>query len=294
MNNKIKNQSIRLNDIDFYPVFVALTGSRSYGTNSPDSDYDIRGIVIPRDKSYYFGFLKRFEQYEGNFEIDDIIDNECTLFDLRKFIKLAVDCNPNIIELLYTNSGLYTSPIYDELKENANLFLSKKAKHTFSGYAIAQLKRIKNHYEWVHRPPSKPIYLSTEEKNALPIDQLKLFKAKLNNWNKYLEWKKNRNEARQQLEMKYGYDTKHGMHLVRLFRMGIEILEGKGVIVNRPDAEELNTIRNGAWSYDKLIGYANKCEDKLNRLYEFSSLRTNPDRNKIDKLCVNLIEKVLS
>ncbi|AEZ66297.1 hypothetical protein phiTE_131 [Pectobacterium phage phiTE] len=36
---------------------------------------------------------------------------------------------------------------------------------------------------------------------------------------------KNRNAARHELEEKFGYDTKHAMHLVRLLRMSQEILE---------------------------------------------------------------------
>mgnify|MGYP001607055563 CR=1 FL=1 len=46
---------------------------------------------------------------------------------------------------------------------------------------------------------------------------------------------------------------KHAMHLVRLMRMCKEILITCEVVVKRPDREELLAIRNGAWSYYKLI-----------------------------------------
>jgi len=45
------------------------------------------------------------------------------------------------------------------------------------------------------------------------------------------------------LEAKFGFDTKHAMHLIRLLRMAREILETGVVHVKRPDAEELSAIR---------------------------------------------------
>ncbi|NIT99428.1 MAG: nucleotidyltransferase, partial [Nitrosopumilaceae archaeon] len=75
---------------------------------------------------------------------------------LPKFMKLAGDCNPNIIEILFTdrNKEIFSTPIFEKLYANRALFLSTKARHTFAGYAFAQLKRIKSHREWLLNPPS--------------------------------------------------------------------------------------------------------------------------------------------
>lgn len=59
--------------------------------------------------------------------------------------------------------------------------------------------------------------------------------------------------ARAELEAQHGYDTKHAMHLVRLLRMGEEILSTGRVNVRREDADELMAIRKGALSYDQLL-----------------------------------------
>jgi predicted nucleotidyltransferase len=94
----------------------------------------------------------------------------------------------------------------------------------------------------------------------------------------YWTWKDNRNTKRSALEEEFGYDCKHAMHLVRLLRMGEEVLSGKGVIVKRPDAQELLSIRNGAWSYEKLLAYA-ESKDTLIRevLYKSTSLPKYPN-----------------
>jgi hypothetical protein len=106
-------------------------------------------------------------------------------------------------------------------------------------------------------------------------EDYKLAKEKhYNYWN----WKNNRNEKRSALEEDFGYDTKHAMHLVRLLRMGEEILSGQGVIVKRPDAQELLDIRAGQWSYEELLAYA-ETKDELIRgeLYKNTSLPKTPN-----------------
>lgn len=113
-------------------------------------------------------------------------------------------------------------------------------------------------------------------------------------WDQYQNWRKTRNPARALLEEKFGYDTKHAYHLVRLIRMCREILTTGKVIVKRPDREELLSIRNGAWSYERLIEFAESEEKSLNELYNQSTaLPKLPDRDKLDRLCIELIETSL-
>ena len=148
----------------------------------PESDVDVRGICIP-PRAYFLGCYSQFEQRIGN--LWDIADEEGTdlvyssymftgldeilgrqvdgkeeidtvVYDLRKFLNLAAKCNPNIIELLFSPDDIciLTSRFFDMLQEKRDLFLSTKAKHTFSGYAHAQLKRIRGHRNWLLNPPT--------------------------------------------------------------------------------------------------------------------------------------------
>ena len=75
-------------------IYKTIVGSTAYGLNTPESDIDIKGITIA-PKEYYFG-LKNFEQQE--------IGKDCTIYAINKFVRLARDNNPNIIEMLYTDS----------------------------------------------------------------------------------------------------------------------------------------------------------------------------------------------
>lgn len=294
-------------------IYMARVGSHAYGTNIEGSDVDYKGVCI-ETKEYFLGFAKQFEQLERK-EPDTVV------MSLRKFCDLAADCNPNIIEVLNVHEGdvMWSSPWGDELRERAVLFLSKKARFTFAGYAHAQLKRIKTRRSWLLNPPKeKPTRaqfglgettkVSKSELGAfeamagdveLPADVLSLFlrerqyQAALTTWNQYENWKAKRNDARAALEAQYGYDTKHAMHLVRLMRMCREILSRGEVIVKRPDAEELLAIRRGEWSYDRVVEHAEAIEAECEDLYKTSPLPHHADRNALSDFVVDMTERYL-
>ncbi|MCO4744331.1 MAG: nucleotidyltransferase domain-containing protein [Proteobacteria bacterium] len=115
-------------------------------------------------------------------------------------------------------------------------------------------------------------------------------------WRKYQGWKRNRNPDRAALEAEFGYDTKHGAHLVRLLRMGVEIAQTGQCIVWRGDidGDELRAIRAGAWSYDALIEWSDAAMKQLRGLKTADfAVPERPDRAAIDALCVSLVEQAL-
>ena len=101
----------------FKLIFRAIAGSNLYGTNTPESDIDERGVFIPDEKLFY-GFLNRTEQYEDK-------NNDITYFEIRKFMQLAMDNNPNIIELIFIPKEKWISNSVDwlEIYKNRNLFV---------------------------------------------------------------------------------------------------------------------------------------------------------------------------
>lgn len=93
------------------------------------------------------------------------------------------------------------------------------------------------------------------------------YKGAKERWHNYWKWKRERNESRSELEEKFGYDTKHAMHLVRLLRMGKEILTEGVVNVLRPDAQELLDIRGGKLSYEELVAYAEEMDNEIRNVW---------------------------
>lgn len=313
-------------------VLLCLSGSRAYGLHSPESDYDVRGVALP-PRHYFTGTLYSFQQTtkKGVFRRHERErDVDVCIYDLRRFVTLAADCNPNVIELLFARDEdiVWMSPVGMELRRNRNLFLSTKAVHTFSGYAMGQLKRIRTHRKWLLDPPRQPptraefglpeeTVLSADilgaievveraatnpvatnpEGLTLPAHVMEIYRKersyqnKLREWRQYQDWKQSRNSARAELEARFGYDTKHAMHLVRLMRMGIELLQEGTLHVRRTDALELLEVRRGAWSYDELIAWAAAMDTHIRSLEATAVVPKRPNRKAIDRLVRELVDR---
>ena len=309
-------------DIQKRTIFYGRHGSHAYGLNIQTSDEDFKGICI-KPKEFYFGVLNSFEQAEHMGSKSDGVDS--VTYSLDKFAKLAMDCNPNIIEVLFVNDSnvIKCDEFGEELRHRRYEFISKKAKFTFSGYAHAQLKRIKTHREWLLNPPQKKpersdyglsntTKVSASELGAfeasiasgieieLPKDVLTLFshekayQSAKQQYDQYINWTKTRNSVRAELEAKFGYDTKHGMHLLRLMRMAKEIMLTGLVHVKRHDRDELLDVRYGKRTYDSLVEEAECLERECDELYITSTIRKEPDRKSLDKLIVSMTERYLS
>lgn len=62
----------------------------------------------------------------------------------------------------------------------------------------------------------------------------------------------------------------------------------------RADAEELLSIRRGAWSYDRLIEEAERIDGECAELYKTSPIPNEPDRVWLDKFVIDLTDQYLS
>jgi predicted nucleotidyltransferase len=250
---------------DYKLLFRTVAGSHLYGTATETSDVDERGVFLAPER-YWLGFLDRVEQVEDK-------KQDKVFYEFRKFLKLTLDCNPNMVELLFVpeDKWLNHSDEWFDVLKVRDAFLSKKAKHTFSGYAHSQLKRLKNHKRWMD--------------GFVPTD-----KSEREAWEL---WKKNRNPERFALEEKFGYDTKHAAHLMRLMYEGKELLLTGNLTFPRPEAEFLVFLRNGYWSYDELMENVSKFDEDFERWYELSPLPHSPDRVRVNELCMDVARRLL-
>lgn len=154
-------------------IFEAVAGSHSYGLNTPASDQDFVGVCIPPN-SYLFG-VDKFE-FADKFQDENGEKVDKTIFDFRKVISLIADNNPNVISMLFYPERciLKTSSWWNRIIENRDLFLSKKARYSFQGYAYSQLKRIKTHKSYMNQSVPKPnrADFGLPEDSIFPVTQV--------------------------------------------------------------------------------------------------------------------------
>ena len=182
-------------DLRKHTLLLTVAGSRAYGIHTDSSDVDVKGVAIP-PAEYYLGYLKRFEQADKAEHMVVFLDTlspvelaavereklEGSIYELQKFCKLAADCNPNILDSLFCRDEevRFISPLGQMLRENRDLFISAKAKHTFSGYAASQLHRIRGHRKWLLDPPThQPTRgeFGLPEKTPIPKEHLAAVQA---------------------------------------------------------------------------------------------------------------------
>jgi predicted nucleotidyltransferase len=139
--------------------YLTIHGSRAYGLNRPDSDYDIRGFFIPKVKDIlgYRGGPENFQAKESfSYNGTDYQDADVMAWDIRKFFRLASEANPNVLETLYTDNDdhIFGDRFAAQVLGHKNKFLSRKVARSFGGYAISQLRKVKVDY-WDIEPTRK-------------------------------------------------------------------------------------------------------------------------------------------
>ncbi|EJO5347271.1 nucleotidyltransferase domain-containing protein [Clostridium botulinum] len=305
-------------------ILLTTGGSYAYGTNVESSDLDIRGIATERIEELIG--LSSYEQFENK-------ETDTTIYSLNKVIKLMLNNNPNIIELFGTKDDhLFICNKYGKLlKDNVNLFLCKKVIHSFGGYATAQLRRLQNALARDSYPQSEKeqhilnsiknqmvsfedrykeitneninLYIDKSEKEDLhseifmnvnlknyPLRDFKNIYSEMSNIVKDYEKLNHRNSKKDELHL-----NKHALHLIRLLKMGTELLEGKGINTYREkDRSLLLDIRNGKYSYEKIFEMVDEYEKDFKYAADNTDLPDKPNYKKVEDLVIEINKGVIN
>lgn len=142
-------------------ILFVRSGSRAYGLESKDSDYDYKLVCIP-PVEYHLG-LKNFKTMhlstganDSKNESDDI---DVSIYSLQEFARLAHKGNPNVLEMLFvdTDDILYATHEGQQLGLNRGLFLSNKIEKSFGGYAMSSMKYLQRALDIDEEEASKKI-----------------------------------------------------------------------------------------------------------------------------------------
>lgn len=119
-----------------FVVLELRAGSHLYGTNTPESDVDLRGVVLPLPEEIIG--LGRFQQQEKHGDEDTLY------YSLPRYIQLLLKGNPNVNEWVNANPADYTvwGVIGSELWENRARFHSKKLGLSALGYLNGMTKKM--------------------------------------------------------------------------------------------------------------------------------------------------------
>ena len=152
--------------------------------------------------------------------------------------------------------------------------------------------------EGVNSAESNQLRLSSIPKDEKPICVVTYNKdgytQHCNDYKSYQTWLEQRNEARWVDVKLHGQkiDGKNMMHCMRLIQMSREIAEGKGIIVRRPNAKDLISIRKGEVDLQTLIDKVEKEIVEIDKLFEESNLPDIVDNKLIHNLIVKIRKQI--
>lgn len=202
-------------------------------------------------------FISPINHYFGltrleHIEKVDVNDKyDFALFEIRKYFGLLLKSNPNVLSLLWLPDNLYLvqTELGKKIIDNRTLFVSKHLHKSFGGYAFGQLRRMT-------RCCSDKAYQGKKRKERFE---------------------------------RFGYDCKNAAHLIRLLRMGIEVLSTGEINVARHDALQLKEIKRGDWSLSQIEKEADRLNSLLDLALVNSKLPERPDYKKAEQLLINIL-----
>lgn len=123
-------------------IFMAHAGSHAYGTNTPESDIDLRGVFLA-EPEHLVG-LSNVEAYTEE------TPNDLQCYELRHFVKLCLKGSPLQLEMLFYDDDVVVSKdtpgltysVWDKLISIRRSFLGKHLKATLGGFARGDIQRI--------------------------------------------------------------------------------------------------------------------------------------------------------
>ena len=311
-------------------ILLGVTGSYGYGTNREGSYVDFRGITLelPPD---LIGFTE-FEQFEDR-------KTDTVIFGFNKIMKLLLGCNPNTIEILGIDEDEYIikNEIGQSLLDRKVMFLTKRAAASFGHYADAQLRRLQNSIardsmsqpdreghkirsvghalddynrrsetmtggvtklyidETVTEGLEKEIFIDGELKHYPLRKYNEMMNTMMNVVKEYDKIGK-RNNKKDDLHL-----NNHAMHLLRLFMMGIDILENKVIRTRRPDdeLELLKAVRDGQFMKNSVLTeefykVVSEYEQMYAEAERNSKLPDNPDMEAVEKYVLDINRRIIN
>jgi hypothetical protein len=145
---------------------------------------------------------------------------------------------------------------------------------------------------------SNALRLSSIPKGETPICNIVYnkdgYSQHCKDYKSYEDWLENKNDSRWVDVKSHGQkiDGKNMMHCKRLMGMAREIAEGKGIVVRRPDAEYLISIRKGEVDLQTLIDDVETEIKEIDRLFSESDLPDSVDMEFIHNLIVKIRKQI--
>ena len=308
-------------------IAIILTGSHLYGTSTPQSDMDYEGIFI-EPPEYVIGSkscdevdfsTKSASKHSARNTPKDV---DLKLYSLKNFFYLAQKNNPNKLEFFFAperNIVYKNEQYWNQIVEAKDMFVSLKIKHSFTGYAVSQKKKLivkKQRLDELREfkgilfngmaacpnlftPKLGDILCRTDLTNfkfITPTVTLEGTPAIVVNEKEYnygmnaqdilarITFTIDQYGSRTRSLDEGGYDYKFASHMFRIYYEGLKLLKEGRMEFPLEENKFLLSVKQGEYDLDYLLKRADEFEPLFEIAYQESKLRHSPDQDGISKL----------
>jgi hypothetical protein len=313
-------------------ILEIRVGSHLFGTDTEDSDLDLFGIFMPGDEILY-GFQECKEVDLGEVAKDDTGRNTADAIDrklheYRKFVRLAIQNNPNILHVLFVNEPNIV--FMDErgfgkrLLEKGHMFPHKGAYRRFVKYADSQRHKMKikpENYAALERGLDQ---LGDFRDNEVIADVLANDKFRdevgrtrpianfvdfgkgkhvqcgdlqfergvfVKKAKRMIKERLSKATNRHVLYTKHGYDVKFASNLIHLLLEGVELMKTGWIQYPFEYRQDILDIKSGHFSVQEIDKWADELVKEARDAYENTSLPENPKSKEIEEFLIQEVKK---
>lgn len=187
-----------------------LGGSRLYGLENADSDYDFRGVFASQDVNYILG-LDCGERKKTFIDVKSGEDKY--YFEVRGFLRSLKKCNTLCLELLFNKKwDSRPHPIFFEMQENFNLLMNSDQFFV----SLTGGDNANRNFGYIGRELDTAFGQASTGRLGKRKDVIK----------------------------KYGYSPKNAVQAMRLCLEGVHFYKHKKLMVNLKDSDHFHFLKS--------------------------------------------------
>lgn len=268
---------------------LIVSGSRLYGSNTEESDYDSRGCFIPSVDNILG--LNPFDHYTDNQE-------DYQSFSIKKFVTHLLNNDPQTIELLYApeNCILVKTDIGQQIMDLKPYVVSQKIIRRIMGFSNSEWRKAKCEKMIIENRTKteddvildiRNIFSPDKESMDLVLEELLKNKAKT-----IVPSTTTLGAKRKKQYEKFGYCTSSASHSIRLLGQLYELVTTGNIVFPRPNADFLRDIKLGKHTIQELDIVYNDLKNKIDSVTDIV-IREKPDVKNVNKILISIYEEYI-